>query len=342
MTAIEQTDRWHYDATVVGNLNVDLILHGVGALPQWGHEITVSGRKAASSGQAGLMAMGLGSLGMRTCVIANVGDDEPGRQIQGDLSAAGVQTSEVEVAEGATGLSVALVRPDGERAFVTDFGSLVNLDERTVRRHESALRASKAVCFVGLFMLPSLGLDAITTLAREAQERDQLTVVDPGWDPEGWPDPTLRAIRELVAHTDLLLVNDEESAALTGHSDHAQAASVLQELGAQTVVVKRGRQGAHARRGTTVCDVGALEVDVKDTVGAGDTFNAGFLAADVRGRSLAAAMTLGSAVAGIYCSRTDSRFPSLAQAESSAVELTVSERTAAGAVRPVETRGGGR
>jgi sugar/nucleoside kinase (ribokinase family) len=340
MTSIVDNRPGAYDVTVVGNLNVDLILYGSDGLPQWGREITVSGRKAASSGQAGLLAMALQALGVRTGVIANVGNDEAGKRILDDLTAAGVQTEDVEVASWATGLSVALVRPDGERAFVTDFGSLASLDESTVRRHEDALTASKTLCFVGVFMLPSLGLEAITALAREAQERGQVTVVDPGWDPEGWPDSTLDAMRELLAHTDVLLVNDEESKVLTGHSDHQRAAAALQEMGAPTVVVKRGGQGAHVRRGSRVCDVGALPIEVKDTVGAGDTFNAGFLAAEIRGGLLADAMTLGSAVAGIYCSRTASRFPSLAEAQSRALELSVSERTATDAISTAETRGG--
>lgn len=342
MTAIVSRGRWSDEVTVVGNLNVDLILHGVAGLPQWGRETTASGRKTASSGQAGLLAMSLGALGLRTRVIANVGGDEAGIQIRDDLAAAGVQTTDVEVAGAVTGLTVALVRPDGERAFVTDFGSLARLDESTVRRHSDALIASKAVCFVGLFMLPSLGLDVISALAQEAQARSQLTVVDPGWDPEGWRGSTVSAMRELFVHTDLLLVNDDESAVLTGHSDHEQAAAALQEMGAKTVVVKRGGQGAHARCGATVCDVGALPIEVKDTVGAGDTFNAGFLAAHIRGGSLAAAMTLGSAVAGIYCSRTHSRFPSLAEAESRGAELAASERTAGDTVSTAETRGGAR
>src|SRR5581483_10101150 len=80
---------------VVGNLNIDLIIRGVAALPVWGQEVAGTSHVAASAGQAGYMAMALGRLGAPTSIVANVGDDLFGRQIVDDLAARGVETGAV-------------------------------------------------------------------------------------------------------------------------------------------------------------------------------------------------------------------------------------------------------
>ncbi|GAC1669914.1 MAG: ribokinase [Candidatus Dormibacteraceae bacterium] len=309
------------DVCVVGNLNQDLILRGVRSLPEWGHEVTALSRVTVSSGQAGYLAMALGTLGVKVTVIANVGQDAPGTDILNDLRRTGVGIDDVEFGRGPTGLTVALVRDDGERAFVTEFGSLAEVDARLLTRHSEALRHSRVLCLVGIFMLPGLGLEALTLVAKEAQERGQMTVVDPGWDPDGWPGDTVAAFRRLVQHADMLLLNSDEAAALTGLTNEEDAASALRSWGAETVVVKRGRVGAHARSATATCDVPALDVLVQDAVGAGDAFDAGYLAARLGGADVSASMRFGTAVAGLYCSRSSDRFPSREEAEDAAATL---------------------
>ncbi len=190
-----------------------------------------------------------------------------------------------------------------------------------VARHARNISEARVLCLVGLFMLPGLNLRTFSGLAKEARGRGQLTVVDPGWDPEGWPVATVNDFQALARHTDVLLVNSDEAAALTGTLDHAEGARTLRSWGAGTVVIKRGGLGAYAGGEEVWCDAPALDVTVQDTVGAGDSFDAGFIAGRLGGGSLATTMPLATAVAGIYCSRSRNRFPSLAEARSSAASL---------------------
>jgi ribokinase len=313
------------DVCVVGNLNTDLILRGLPHLPGWGTEVAVSSRAAVSSGQAGYLAMALAALGVRVDVVANVGPDAAGEQITQDLQRAGVGTGEVEEGAAPTGLTVALVREDGERAFVTEFGCLSEMDESLVSRHAEAIGAAQMLCLVGLFMLPSLSLEVFTGLAAAARRRGQFVAVDPGWDMAGWPDSTVRGFRELAACTDLLLVNNDEAEALTGTADHEEAASVLLSWGPETIVIKRGALGAYAVDADASYEVPALQVEVADAVGAGDSFNAGFIAVQLSGGDVAAGLSLGAAVAGVYCSRSSERFPSRAKARAAAQTLRVAQ-----------------
>ena len=259
------------DVCVIGNLNTDLILRGLPDLPPWGTEVAVSSRSIVSSGQAGYLAMALAALGVRVNVVANVGSDVAGEQITRDLQKAGVGTGEIEEGAEATGLTVALVREDGERAFVTEFGCLSEMDEAMLSRHNGAITEARVLCLVGLFMLPALSLEVFTGLAQAARRRGQLTAVDPGWDMAGWPDSTIGGFGQLAACTDLLLVNSDEAEALTGSADHEEAASILLSWGPKTVVIKRGALGAYALDAEASYEVPTLEVEVTDAVGAGDS-----------------------------------------------------------------------
>ncbi len=116
---------------LVGNFCIDLIIRGVPRMPAWGQEVAGDDYLLVSSGQTTYTAFALRALGDPVSVIGCVGDDPWGRQIRADLEARGVDTAGLETVRGGrTALSVAAVRPDGERAFVSDFACLNNADER--------------------------------------------------------------------------------------------------------------------------------------------------------------------------------------------------------------------
>jgi sugar/nucleoside kinase (ribokinase family) len=298
-------------ACVIGNLLTDLILRGVERLPQWGHEVQGANHTVASAGQAGYLSFGLVALGVPASVIGNVGHDDAGSRILRDMSRGGVTVDGIEVSRtGATGISVAVVRLDGERAFVSDFASLVEFDEALVMRHWDLVRRATLVCLVGLFNLPSLDLAAAKRLLAAARAEGKTTVLDTGWDPNGWKPETVEGVKSLLNEVDIFLPNAEEAFALTRKSDGMAAAEALEEhCGGGLVVVKRGGEGSIARRGGQAWVVPALQTKVHDSVGAGDIFNAGFLYGHSRGWEVPVAMAFANAAASIYVSRSQDRFP---------------------------------
>ena len=296
---------------MIGNLLVDLIVRGVENLPEWGREVSGTNHSSGSAGQAGYLARGLAALGMAAGVVGNVGRDDAGSQILRDLSGAGVSIEGVEVSPtGATALSIAIVRPDGERAFLSDFASLSELDEALVMRHWDVVRRATYVCLVGLFNLPALDLPAAKRILAAAQAEGRTTVLDTGWDPQGWQPATVEGVRALLEDVDIFLPNADEACALTGEADPMAAAQRLEQWGCRLVVVKMGGEGSLARRAGQVWQSPALSTAVHDTVGAGDLFNAGFISGVAGGRDTPAAMAFANAAASIYVSRSQDRFPS--------------------------------
>lgn len=299
---------------VIGNLNIDLILRRAAGLPAWGQEVEAASHVAASSGQAGYLAMALGRLDAQVELAGRLGDDHYGRQILGDLGRHGVPVGGVEVSSTApTGITVAIVREDGERAFVSDFGATRETDGALLDRHADRLATCDAVALVGLFNLRGLDLATAKAFLARLRAEGVATVLDTGWDPDGWSGRTVAGTRALLAEVDVFLPNLDECRALLGDGIGApEAAQRLQDLGPRTVVVKCGADGSHGRQDDRAVTLAAQRVDVFDAVGAGDTFDGGFLRARADGADLEAAMRFGAATATHYLGRATERFPTRA------------------------------
>jgi len=144
------------------------------------------------------------------------------------------------------------------------------------------------------YLLPELAV-GLAGIFKEAKAAKATTSLDPNDDPAGkWDrmvlDPILRV-------TDYFLPNAAEALALTGHHSVVDAAGILARRG-PLVVVKNGAEGALAHNGSKVITAPAVKVEAVDTVGAGDSFDAGWVAAVLNGmkpdRALAIAAACGS------------------------------------------------
>ncbi len=306
---------------VIGNLNIDLIIRDVPGMPAWGQEVFGANRLQISAGQAGYLAFALGRLGVDTRLIGNVGQDLYGQQILSDLRDFGVDARGVQVtAGGSTGITVAMVRSDGERAFVSDLGCLQNFSEEAIVSQWAQVESAGVVCLVGVFCLPGLSLPGAAQQLGRARAAGKTTMLDTGWDAHNWPEETLTELRVLLGQVSLFMPNWDEARAITGLETVEQAAVALQAAGPQTVVIKCGENGSYARRGDETAWVEPRRVRVLDAVGAGDVFNAGFLFARQYNWSLRACLAWANTTASLYISRRENRFPALAEVAATALE----------------------
>jgi ribokinase len=304
---------------VIGNLNIDLIIRDVPAMPAWGQEVFGQDRLQVSSGQAGYLAFALRRLEIPVQLIGNVGEDLYGRQMLSELSAFGVDIRGVQETHGSnSGITVAMVRGDGERAFVSDLGCLRSFNEEDIQRNWSQTAPASIVCLVGLFCLPGLTLPAAAASLARARTEGKLTMLDTGWDSQNWPAATLEGMRILLKQVSLFMPNWDEARAVTGAETVEQAAELLQGMGPDRVVIKCGERGSYARLGDESGWVEPRRVRVYDAVGAGDVFNAGFLFGLRRAWPLGACLAWGNTTASLYISKKQNRFPGLAEVAAAA------------------------
>ena len=297
---------------VIGNLNIDFIIRSVPSLPGWGQEVMGASHIQVSSVQAGYFSFALSRLGIPVILIGNVGDDSYGKQILGDLHSYSIDTDGVTVMPGeSTGISVAIVRADGERAFVSDLGSLHHFSERMIEQNWTRVQAASIVCLVGLFCIPGLSYQAAARQLARARQAGAITMLDTGWDPHDWDKETLIGMKALLKEVTLFMPNWDEARAITRSPNVEKAAQLLQTFGPRTVVIKCGELGSFMRRDSLTCQVLPRRVQVYDAVGAGDVFNAGFLFGLRRGWPMEASLAFGNTTASLYISRQQDRFPRL-------------------------------
>jgi sugar/nucleoside kinase (ribokinase family) len=307
---------------VIGNLCWDVVVRGLPALPRWGQEVEGHGNAQAPGGQGYNLAAALAALGVAPRLVGAVGRDATGAAMLAASRTAGIDVAGVlEDAEEPTAVTTALVRRDGERAFASDFGCQRRFGLEQVASRWALIEGSPVACLVGLFNMPGMVFAGAADCLGRARSAGATTVLDTGWDILDWPRERIEATLALLADVDVFLPNLDEARALTGLDDAAASAAALAEHGPSTVVVKCGGAGSVGLREGELTRVAALPVTVRDAVGAGDTFDAGFLAGLLDGCDLAACQALGSAAAGLRISGAGTSWPARDAVEAAAARL---------------------
>ncbi|MEU6408773.1 carbohydrate kinase family protein [Microbispora sp. NPDC046933] len=282
-----------FDLLVVGDANPDVVVTGAPRVPEFGQrERLVESGALVLGGSGAITACGAARLGLRTAFAGRVGDDAAGAFVLDVLGRRGVDVSACVVDTGApTALTVVLA--DGsDRAILTAPGCLDRLDADDL---PAALLERAAHVHVSSYFLQPRLAAGLPGLFRAARAAGATTSLDTNDDPSGrW-----QGLDEVLALTDVLLPNEREALAIAGRADGDLDAAV-RDLAARgtTPVVKCGGDGALTINDGEPLRVPAVPATVADTVGAGDSFNAGLLAARLRGfplrRSLEIAVACGT------------------------------------------------
>lgn len=277
------------DLLVIGDANPDLVLRG-DIIPRFGQaEQLLDAADLVLGGSAAITACGTARLGVRTRLLAAIGADVYGEYVRHALSERGVDVSGLRTVDAPTGLSVILSGAD--RAILTLPGAIGAL-----RPADVDFDGVRHLHVSSLFLQPVLAA-SLADIFAQARAAGVTTSLDTNWDPSGrW-----RGVRDVLAYTDVFLPNAAELAAVTGIAEPEAAAASLVALGV-TVVLKEGAAGARAWWPGGRCAAPGLAVDVVDTTGAGDSFNAGFLAGHLGGASIEHSLTMAT-IAGSLSTR---------------------------------------
>jgi sugar/nucleoside kinase (ribokinase family) len=282
------------DLVVIGDCNPDVLVTGDDVTPAFGQqEKLVDGIGLGIGGAAAITAVAAARLGLRSALVAAIGDDPAGDFMLGQLAAAGVDTAAVVVRPGQpTGMTVALSRGN-DRAILTATGAMSTLTAADIPG--DLIRRARHLHVSSYFLLErSLG-PGLPAVLRAARRGGTTTSLDTNWDPElRWGGDTLGAC---LAETDVLLPNEAEARHLSGAAAIGPAAAALNGRGPR-VVVKLGARGALCADGERWHRIelpAPLDHPVIDTTGAGDCFNAGLIAGLRRGLDLPEAAALGCA-----------------------------------------------
>jgi len=275
-----------FDLLVAGEINPDLILTDPNLEPQFKQaEILVEDAVLTAGSSSVIFACGAARLGLRVAFIGVVGNDLFGAFMLEVLKARGVDVSYVIVDEDqTTGLSVILNRID-DRAILTHLGAINALRGEHVT--DEILVEARHLHVASYFLQTSLQ-PGLPDLFQRAQALDLTTSLDTNWDPEEkWV-----GVDDLLKLTTVFLPNEKEALSFTGASTVEEAAERLAAQ-ASIIAVKMGADGGLAFDGESLFRAPIIPADVLDTVGAGDTFDAGFINGFLQGWPLERCLNLG-------------------------------------------------
>jgi sugar/nucleoside kinase (ribokinase family) len=268
-------------------LNLDLILYGLPEQLAPERELLAREMMLTLGSSSAIVAHNLAALGSRVGFVSRIGDDQMGRIALDRLSAAGVDVSKVQkiATPAKTGLTVILQR-DKWRNILTYPGTIFDLRPQDL---DLEYLASAKHFHLSSFYLHR-GLRAyIPELFRQLKSRGMTISLDPNDD----PDDRWDGLDEVFPYVDVLLPNGREAKRMAGTDDLQEAIAQLASK-VPLLVVKLGAEGATASRGAEQLKSPALSVTVVDPVGAGDSFDAGFLHEFVRGSDLASCLASGN------------------------------------------------
>lgn len=306
----------------VGTVNVDQLM---GPLPHWpepGTETVYPEYEMRIGGGVGNFGAALMALDAHQHMVVNVGKDAMGDWLCdqfGDLARHWHRSDTV------TSVTFGLTHPDKERTFLSNEGHSSLFDATMVRDMLRGIDVDHAfVMFVGSFLMPGLVPDCEALMA-ELSSKGAIIALDTAWPTGGWSVDVQDHLERWLRHVDVLLLNDAEVAGILGVSVDELASDLstyLSHLADKlhdnaVIVIKRGAAGASAfAEGKLIHEPVPGPVDVVDTVGAGDCFNAGFLMALQHQADLQSALRAGIEVAGKAIASNPRTYPTLSDLRS--------------------------
>jgi sugar/nucleoside kinase (ribokinase family) len=279
--------------TIAGELNLDLILYGLPADLGRERELLADDMVLTLGSSSAIVAHNLASLGSRVGFQSLIGDDPHGNIALERLTQSGVDISRVRTSKSlATGLSVILQR-EGWRNILTYSGAIakLGLDDLDLNYLSDARHFHLSSYYLQTSLRPH-----VPELFRRLKSAGLTISLDTNDDPE---DRFGGDILNVLRQVDIFLPNRREACKIAA-TDNIEIAMKKLAAIVPLVVVKLGAEGAVALRNGERIEAKALTVDVVDAVGAGDSFDAGFLHAYLSSQTLKECLASGNA-AGALC-----------------------------------------
>jgi len=268
-----------FDVITAFDICVDFLMDLGNTEPEFGQkEKLVDGYGLEMGGSACIFACQCAKLGLATAGVGSIGNDSFGTFMIDCLKKDGVDTSYIRNNKEKTALTLCLNKTGGDRSILTYMGAMDTVQQSWI---EELLPKTRHLHVCSYYLLKSLQ-SAYPQILKKAKELGVTVSLDTNWDPEeNWDG----GVRDILPYVDIFLPNENELMLITGKNNIEDALHFAGEM-IPTIAVKCGEKGAYAYCKGTIYKCDAMEVTVADTVGAGDSFNGGFVYGFLSGLSI--------------------------------------------------------
>ena len=285
-----------FDVSVIGELNLDLILSGLPSSLTLEHEHLASDLSITLGSSSAIFAHNLASLGTRVAFSSSIGSDPFGQICLDRLGASGVDLSRIRRMAGkTTGLTVIL--PQGKQRYILTYPG--TMFEMTAQDLDLDYVFSAKHLHLSSYFLQKALQPSLPDIFHKAKQAGLTTSLDTNDDPEDRWSPELLP---LLQYVDVLLPNEREACKLAQVDGVERALEVLSQK-VRFVVIKRGSQGALARASGQIYLAAPRRVQAIDHVGAGDSFDAGFIHQFIRGAKIEDCLAYGNITGALSVTR---------------------------------------
>jgi sugar/nucleoside kinase (ribokinase family) len=286
-----------FDISVVGELNLDLVLYGLPSRMELDREHLASNLSITLGSSSAIFAHNFALLGNRVGFHSAIGEDPFGELCLKRLAESGVDLSSVRRFPGSqTGLTVILPQP--EKRFILTYPGVM-AEMRFEDLDITRILEARHLHLSSYFLQQALR-QRVPDLFRIAKEAGLSTSLDTNDDPDDRWD---RDVLDVLPWVDVLLPNQREACRLAGVEDPLLALEFLAKK-APLVIMKRGEKGALARRGSEIVEGSSPKIAAVDTIGAGDSFDAGFLHQFIRGAKIEECLRYGNLTGALSTTRS--------------------------------------
>jgi len=273
---------------VLGSTNMDLVAY-VTKAPLRGETVTGREFRTIPGGKGANQAIAAAHAGADVTIIGAVGDDAYGARLRSTFEHSGVDTDHLRTVQGPSGTAHIVVDDEGGNAIVVIPAANGTVDH--LAPGDEALIASADALLLQL----EIPLAAVIAGAEAARRHGVRTILTPA--------PAQPLPPELLAATDLLVPNEHEATALTGHTDPRKAAAALLDQVPEVIVTLGAAGSLYAARGAEPFTVPAPQVTAVDSTGAGDTFVGALAVALAESRPMRDALGWAAAAAALSVQR---------------------------------------
>ncbi len=285
------------DVVLLGDINID-ISASMPAYPARGGEGVTTSVEYNTGGSVVTTSLALANMGADVGVLGRIGTDALATQALADLEAIGVDRSQIQIDQVvSTGLIYIVVNPDGERTMFSSRGANVFTTPKST--WDAYFSNTRWYHFSGYALMSQPQQDAAIYALELARQNHCRVSLDPN------PEPAMRysnRVLELLSKIDIFMPNEMELMVISGETNLDDAIRRTLNMGVKAVVVKRGKRGCVIAHNKKTVQLPPFEVNVKDSTGAGDSFDAGVLFGRMVGLSWEASGVLGNALGAIATS----------------------------------------
>ena len=278
----------------IGVLVVDALS---GPLPQYPvprerQQVNTKSIKFMPGGGAANTGAALAQLGVSTAIFSKVGNDPNGQFLRNELSRTGADVTHVRISkQESTPFTFVAIHSNGDRTFIHTPGCNLTFSKKDLDL--DALYACRFLLYQDLCVLPKLDGPAAPALLAGAQKRGIVTLLDECYG----LGPNRKVFERVLPYCDVALPSYDNLCVMYPGKKRRELLALLRKKGAKRVVIKLGKEGCLLANGQGVFHIPSVASKIVDTTGAGDCFNAGFIAGLAHGLDDVAAARVGAATA---------------------------------------------